>query len=308
MGADNVLSAQVRPVLPGPGTDILKEGAALPTPEGSALSGSPQRGSHMRGNTRVHASPLSNVRGLAALALFLGATLMSPTLWAQSDVESIPKPTEAEGDEKPAPKPENDPDPLDAEVDRLDTEGIGSEMDEIARLTREIQENMKKIEKLLDQKNTGETTQATQTSTIEQIDKLIELVESASSSSSSGGGGGSQSQARSSAQQERDQRRSQQQRASSEAEQQEQSGQKKEQQGSGEPERDEGPTRNDRTSEGEMPKDEAGELDGGEKGRGRWGRLPPTVVEKMYDGGARKLPEKYRILLEDYFRRLPKSD
>ena len=39
------------------------------------------------------------------------------------------------------------------------------------------------------------------------------------------------------------------------------------------------------------------------EGRGRWGRLPKTEIEKMYDNGRRKLPEKYRILLEDYFRR-----
>ncbi|MGE4614133.1 MAG: hypothetical protein AAEJ46_07360 [Planctomycetota bacterium] len=42
-----------------------------------------------------------------------------------------------------------------------------------------------------------------------------------------------------------------------------------------------------------------------QRGAGRWGRLPKTVIQRMYDNGRRQLPEKYRILLEDYFRKLP---
>ena len=62
---------------------------------------------------------------------------------------------------------------------------------------------------------------------------------------------------------------------------------------------------NDRTTEGELPPSlSEGDLRD-QQGRGRWGRLPKTVIQRMYDNGRRKLPEKYRILLEDYFRKLP---
>lgn len=64
---------------------------------------------------------------------------------------------------------------------------------------------------------------------------------------------------------------------------------------------------NNRTEEGEMPESEAGSL-GSRKGKGRWGRLPGKVVEKYYDNGARQLPERYRLLLEEYFRRLPLTE
>ncbi len=64
---------------------------------------------------------------------------------------------------------------------------------------------------------------------------------------------------------------------------------------------------NNQTSEGDMPPAEEGQLKN-RKGSGRWGRLPKTVIQKMYDNGRRKLPEKYRILLEDYFRKLPESN
>lgn len=64
---------------------------------------------------------------------------------------------------------------------------------------------------------------------------------------------------------------------------------------------------NNRTSEGDLPPEEEGQLKN-RKGSGRWGRLPKTVIQKMYDNGRRKLPEKYRVLLEDYFRKLPESN
>jgi len=64
---------------------------------------------------------------------------------------------------------------------------------------------------------------------------------------------------------------------------------------------------NNKTTEGELPPEEAGNLRD-RKGSGRWGRLPKTVIQRMYDNGNRKLPEKYRILLEDYFRKLPESN
>ena len=56
-----------------------------------------------------------------------------------------------------------------------------------------------------------------------------------------------------------------------------------------------------------MPPVEVGTLQDRE-GVGRWGRLPKRVVEEMYDNGRRKLPEKYRLLLEEYFGRLPHQD
>jgi len=64
---------------------------------------------------------------------------------------------------------------------------------------------------------------------------------------------------------------------------------------------------NNRTTEGDLPPEEQGQLKD-RKGSGRWGRLPKTVIQKMYDNGRRKLPEKYRVLLEDYFRKLPESN
>ena len=235
----------------------------------------------------------------------LGAT----DVFAQSGVDKIERPKEEKPeekkpeDEKPKPEPE-EIDPLDAELDALDGSGLGAEggLDEITRLTKEISENMKTIEKLLDSKNTGEQTQSSQSQTIEQIDKLIELVEAASQSS--GGGGGGSGKPQSSSSQEQDQKRGQKNRGMSQEQKQEQGGKKPQSSGS-KPEDSPEPTKNDQTSEGDMPPDDDGDLKDGADGRGRWGRLPRTDIEKMYDSGNRKLPEKYRILLEEYYRRLP---
>lgn len=60
------------------------------------------------------------------------------------------------------------------------------------------------------------------------------------------------------------------------------------------------------TAEGALPPGETGELYSRE-GHGKWGNLPKRAIEEMYDNGNRKLPEKYRIILEEYWRRLPKQ-
>ncbi|MBT6783469.1 MAG: hypothetical protein HOA95_01495 [Planctomycetes bacterium] len=70
------------------------------------------------------------------------------------------------------------------------------------------------------------------------------------------------------------------------------------------PQQSEEQLRNDRTTLGDVPPDAQGDLRD-QRGAGRWGRLPKTVIQRMYDNGKRQLPEKYRILLEDYFRKLP---
>ena len=49
-------------------------------------------------------------------------------------------------------------------------------------------------------------------------------------------------------------------------------------------------------------------VDGPHGGDGKWGRLPKRVIEQMFDNGRRKLPEKYRIILEEYYRRLPEAE
>lgn len=54
------------------------------------------------------------------------------------------------------------------------------------------------------------------------------------------------------------------------------------------------------------PEDEGALID--RQGRGRWGRLPAAEIERMYDNWRRTLPEKYRVILEEYFRRLPVGD
>lgn len=185
---------------------------------------------------------------------------------------------------------------------------LGSE-DPIEKLIEEMATNMKTIEELLNRRNTGASTQDAQTRSIETIDKLIEEVEkrcsSCSSSSSSSGKPQSQSQQTSSKPQ--DQKRSQSQRKLEEAaKQQQMAEQQKKQQQQGEP-RDPQQSPNDQTREGQMPAAKTGQL-ADRQGLGRWGRLPGKVVEQMYDNGKRKLPERYRVLLEEYFRRLPLSE
>ena len=67
---------------------------------------------------------------------------------------------------------------------------------------------------------------------------------------------------------------------------------------------DPGPSENNKTGEEDPPPVRIGRLEDRD-GRGRWGKLPRTIIEEMYDNGRRKLPAKYRIHLEEYFRRLP---
>lgn len=242
------------------------------------------------------------VKRFLGCAIALVALCLAPTtIWAQgSELRPVVKPDAKASTDDAAQDPADDEkvDPLDAELDRLETGGLGGG-DEITRLAGEIRDNMKKIEELLNQKQTGSATQGAQSRTIEQIDELIVLVEKACSSSSSSSG-----QSQSSEQQEKDQKRGQKQQQISKSERQ--GGEKEQQkpQSSQKPEDSNSQTRNDRTSEGQLPPEELGDLEE-RQGRGRWGRLPHTEIEKMYDNGRRKLPEKYRILLEDYFRRLP---
>ncbi len=82
------------------------------------------------------------------------------------------------------------------------------------------------------------------------------------------------------------------------------SDQQKKKSGQNQPQDGSEQVRNDRTTDGEIPPGEIGDLRD-QRGAGRWGRLPKTVIQRVYDNGKRKLPEKYRILLEDYFRKLP---
>ena len=179
--------------------------------------------------------------------------------------------------------------------------------DPIEQLIDEMSSNMKTIEELLNQGQTGASTQDVQTKTIETIDQLIKEVEKRCSSCSSSSGSGSKQASQSQGKQPKDQKRSNAQRKLEERTKQEQlSQQQKQQQQKGEPRNPEN-SPNNQTREGQLPPDKAGKLTG-RQGQGRWGRLPGKVVEQMYDNGKRKLPERYRVLLEEYFRRLPLSE
>lgn len=197
-------------------------------------------------------------------------------------------------DEGEEAKKEDDLDPLDI----LGGEGGGR----IGELVNEISENFRKIEDLLNRKDTGAENQGLQTRTIDKIDLLIDEVEKATCSSSGPGSSSSQQQNPEQESSSSDQQiGSQQQKIEQQGSSPEEKNQTMEE--GGEP-NNPGESRFDETSEGELPPGEQGNLND-RQGRGRWGRLPRTVIEKMYDNGRRKLPEKYRILLEDYFRRLP---
>ena len=266
------------------------------------------------GEPKSQRGALATAIALAGIALlsapFLPGDRPAAALLAQdSELRPIVKPqaepAEPAGGAEGEATEETADEPLDAALDELGpgdlTGGLGA-MDEITRLTREIRENMKKIEELLNRRETGAPTQGAQSRTIEQIDTLIDLVESACSSSSSGGGSQGKG-AQSSSTQEQDQRRSGRKQEGISSEQRSRSERRPEPTGKT-PEESPVQGRNDQTSEGELPPEEAGDLRE-QEGRGRWGRLPRTEIEKMYDNGRRQLPEKYRILLEDYFRRLP---
>lgn len=196
---------------------------------------------------------------------------------------------------------ESDVQQPDEEFDPLDILG-GEEGGRIGELVNEISENFRKIEDLLNRKDTGADNQGLQTRTIDKIDLLIDEVEKATQSSSGAGSTSSSQQKPQEQSSSEDQRQgSQQQKIDQQGGSPEEKNQTQQQ--GGEPDNP-GDSRFDQTSEGELPPGEQGNLNDRE-GRGRWGRLPRTVIEKMYDNGRRKLPEKYRILLEDYFRRLP---
>lgn len=94
-----------------------------------------------------------------SLSLLLSSLLTLTPAWSQ--------------DPSPEPKPEEEVDPLDVELDRLETEAIEGK-DVAGKLLEEIEENMRAVEKLLARKETGEESQSRQQKTIEQIEKLIE--------------------------------------------------------------------------------------------------------------------------------------
>ncbi len=187
--------------------------------------------------------------------------------------------------------------------------GEQSQENPFAELLDEIGENMKRIEEMLNQKETSASTQDLEQQTIEKIDELIRKVEACTrtSQSSSQGRGGQ----RSSASQSEDQKRPGQQeelsrREMSRAEQEREKEQSAAQQEpkTGEPDGAE-KVPNTGSTYGRPPELEMGELRD-RQGLGKWGNLPKRAIEQMYDNGNRKLPEKYRLILEEYWRKLPK--
>lgn len=254
----------------------------------------------LAGNSRSRATALALWFGILAVCL-LGSSA-TQVAFAQ-EVEQ----PEATGDNKTdegAEEAEKELDPLDG-LSKL----TGGAADPIDKLIDEMSENMKAIEELLNRGETGASTQAAQAKSIETIDRLIEEVEKRCSSCSSSSSSGKPSQSKPSQGQSKDQKRSQSQRQLEEQakqQQKQQANQPKQQQQQGEP-RDPQKSPNNQTREGQLPTNKTGELTD-RQGEGRWGRLPGKVVEQMYDNGKRKLPERYRVLLEEYFRRLPLSE
>ena len=242
---------------------------------------------------------LPSWRLLALVPAVLVCLLALPVV-AQDTGSDEARPTEGEATEEE----DAAPNPLD------ELKGAGTEQDPFQELFEDISNNMKRIEELLNQRETGGSCQEVQKQTLERIDELIVLVEKACQQAS-GGQGVQGGQASKQHQPSRSQKQSRQQQQQSERELQrnrdEQLGQQEQQQKpmDGEPESpDQVP--NTRTSEGEMPPALVGDLQPRE-GFGRWGQLPKRLIEEMYDNGNRKLPEKYRLVLEEYWRQLPKS-
>lgn len=248
---------------------------------------------------RTIATLLCVLLGLGALGWATPATAQTDTAGSSGESGSDAQDASSSNPRKPVAGPDTNEPPRPVKLPGLDTDPLKQLMDEIAR-------NMKTIEALLNRRETGGQCQDLQAATVRKIDELIEELQKQSSCSSSGSCSSGQPQP---GQQGQASRSGDQQRSESQRQLEERAAQQRKQPGgsSGDPESTEKVPNNETREVARPARETEGELRE-RAGVGRWGRLPGKVVEQMYDNGKRKLPERYRVLLEEYFRRLPLSE
>ena len=196
-----------------------------------------------------------------------------------------------------------------AELDK--GEGEGHE-DYHRRVVKEGEENLKEIQRLLDeieknlaQKKTDPATQAKQKQVVERMNKLIEEIgkqcsecSSSSSSSSSKKDQASQKQKESS---------SKKQKAEDEEESKKKSAEEKMQAQREKPESEKeskGKVDNDRVQDDVPPDAKVGALREELRERARWGLLPPKLAEEMLLSTGKDLPPEYREFISKYYKRM----
>jgi len=235
----------------------------------------------------------TRILSISTLVLLLGA--FAPSVFSAVDGEAAEKKRDAEA--RPS----------------LGGEGIvDPHAEEHERLLKDGEENLKEIQRLLDeikgnlaQKNTGKATQAKQREAVERMNKLVTDLAKGCSKCASGGGGSSGEKKPGSPQSksgkkpggEKQKQMSRKQREKMQAQQQRSESGKKEKQ--------DGQTENDRSDTGDPPEAVAGSLpDHLRKLHERWGVLPPRMVEEMMSSGGKEIPAEYRMIYSRYLKRI----
>ena len=189
-------------------------------------------------------------------------------------------------------------------------------MDYHRRVVKEGEENLKEINRLLEevqtnlaQKQTGSGTQERQKQVIERLDKLIkELGKSCSQCSSSSSSSSSKSkkdQTSMSQKQKQNQRqRAEDEKAKARAEQKKMQAAQQKPEEKSEKEQKNGKVENDRTEPGPPPESKVGTLFDQLREQARWGLLPPKLAEEVLFSSGKEAPTEYRQIIYRYYKRM----
>jgi hypothetical protein len=230
---------------------------------------------------------------LAALSVLV---LPQATVWAAIDGEKAKKQEEA-------PRPQ-----LSGEDVQNSEDAHAKEHD---RLIRTGQENLKEIQRLLNEaqdglrgQQTGTPTQKRQAKAVEKMNLLIKELGKGCKQCAAGGSG-SKSKKPGGGQKKKGQGKKEQQKQKQIARQKQKKMQAKQQKPSpSENEKKDGETENNQTDRTDVPDNRYGKIGDGLHQFERWGVLPPKMVEEMLSSSGKEGPPEYREIISRYYKRI----
>ena len=178
------------------------------------------------------------------------------------------------------------------------------------RLIRTGQENLKEIQRLLDEaqdglrgQKTGAATQKRQAEAVEKMNLLIKELGKGCKQCASGGSG-SPSKKPGGSQKKKGQGKEQQKQKQIARQKQQKMQAKQQKPSPSEKEKKDGDTENNRTDRTDVPDNRYGEIGDGLHKFERWGVLPPKMVEEMLSSSGKEAPPEYREIISRYYKRI----